>query len=97
MGSLNYRHTTELFNGTEHHIIKSHCFLCHRQMTPNKKVRGNACYVCDQRAKRVSKYSITEEQSDFELSIYSQDLEMETWNIDGEDYYKYPNGKLCKK
>lgn len=95
MGSL--KHVSQLFVGTDHRITKSHCFLCHTPMTPNKEVRGNCCHVCDQNAKKVSKYEMTPEDSDFMLLRRMRDLEVEEWNIDGVDYYKHPNGTLCKK
>jgi len=89
-----YKHVSQLFTNSDHRIIKSHCFLCHRPMTINKPVRGNCCIDCDHRASRVSKYIITEQQSDRELSRLMGELDVETWIIDGVEYYKHPDGLL---
>jgi hypothetical protein len=90
------KHISQLFNGTDHRIIKSHCFLCHRELTPNKKIRGNCCVECDYRAGKVGKGLISEELADAQLEAITQKLEYEEWNIDGEDYVKYPSGRLRK-
>jgi len=91
---MTYKHVSQLFTNSDHRIVKSHCFLCHRPVTINKPVRGNCCIDCDYRASRVSKYIITEEQADRELSRLTEEFDVETWTIDGVEYYKHPDGLL---
>jgi hypothetical protein len=42
----------------------------------------------------VARGILSEYESDIMLKYQLRDLEIEKWNIDGVDYYKYPNGDL---
>ena len=96
MGDLN--HTDQLFCGRKEKVVKSHCCLCHNEMTTiNKEHRGNCCVHCESRANHVSKGIITERESDHKLLMLSTDLQEETWWIDHTAYTKFPDGKLKKQ
>jgi len=96
MGTLNQlSHIKELFVGTDHRIIKSHCFICHQKINIiNKEHRGNACIECNARANKVARGLLTEKESDLLLKYQLRDLEEEVWQIDGIYYKKFPNGSL---
>lgn len=95
---MGYSHIDELFKGTDHRIIKSHCSICHNEIKkPNKETKGNCCSTCNNRANLVSRGILTEEESDTYLKYLMTDLQNEEWIIDGVTYLKAPNGNLCEK
>lgn len=95
---MGYSHIDDLFNGTTHEIIKSHCCICHNKIVkPNKETKGNCCSTCNNRANLVSRGLLTEKDSDLYLKYLMTDLQIEEWVIDGVEYIKYPNGDLWKR
>jgi hypothetical protein len=92
MGFVNIK---ELFVAQDHRIIKSHCFICHKEIgIINKEHRGNACVECNARANKVARGLLDEDESDILLKYQLRDLEQEVWKIDCVYYKKFPNGDL---
>lgn len=79
-------------------VVKSHCCLCHQKLwVINKKLRGNFCATCSNRADRVAKGIITEEQSDYALWMREVPREYEEWIINGVPHIKTPQGEIYER
>jgi len=90
-----FTHIKELFDGQAPKIVKSHCFLCHKEIRlVNHKRRGNCCLECDFRCARVAREILSQKESDRELMALVAEPVDEVWLIDGVEYIKKPNGKL---
>ncbi len=90
-----FKYVKELFAGRTPRVRKSHCAICHREMTfHNYEVWGNCCRYCNGRASMVARGFMTQRESDRALWTRMGEPETEIWTVDGVEYYKRPDGRL---